>query len=103
MGALLISAEIVTGGAIDGSEGPALAGVSLAGPDGVPVSLTGDKFKFAIMADPTGQPDSMNFALNQPAADGFHTFSLFPGPPGTSHRWVVGDYLISIQVTDTAG
>jgi hypothetical protein len=103
MGAFIISVELVTGGAGAGSEGPALAAVSLTDANGVPVSLSQDKFKFAIIADPTGQPDAMTGVLNAPASDGFHSFSLFPGAAGTNKRWGGGDYLISIQVTDTAG
>jgi hypothetical protein len=103
MGALTIVAEFVTGGAIDGSSGPALAAVSLTNLDGVPVSLGEDKFTFRILADPTGQPDSMQHFLNAPATDGFHTFSLFPGAAGTKKRWGTGDYLVGIQVIDTSG
>src|SRR5215471_16280543 len=99
MPSLQISTTIVTGVASPGSAGPAFAAVSVTDENGVPVSgQSDDKFRFAVIANPGGEPEPMTHRLNTERGDGFYLASLFRRFGQVSDTWEAGDYLVGIQV-----
>jgi hypothetical protein len=99
MASLQVSTTIVTGAASPGSAGPAFAAVSVTDENGVPVSgQSDDKFRFAVIANPGGEPEPMTHRLNTERGDGFYLASLFRRFGQVSDTWEAGDYLVGIQV-----
>jgi len=100
MASLQVSAIFVPGVASAGSAGVAFAAVSVTDENGVPVSGQGESnFRFAVIANPGGEPEPMTIRLNTERGDGFYLASLFRRSGHISDTWDAGDYLVGIQVS----
>src|SRR5262245_30076379 len=98
MASLQVSTTIVTGAASPGSAGPAFAAVSVTDENGVPVSgQSDDKFRFAVIANPGGEPEPMTHRLNTERGDGFYLASLFRRSGHPSDPWEAGAYMFGGQ------
>jgi hypothetical protein len=99
MANLQVSTMFVSGAASAGSAGVAFAAVSVTDENGFPVSGQADhNFRFAVIANPGGEPELMTHRLNRERGDGFYLASLFRRSGQLTDTWDAGHYLVGIQV-----